>query len=322
MSKLLIETVGLVRDECQRQISVSGLPHSILAPISDTETGDLFKGHPLTLTALPLLVYEAAGAGRAGDVAAAGAAMEFLLAAGDVLDDLQDGAPQLSDLTGAGAVLYSVRQSERIVALLLLCEQALLSLNATSLPQERVARAAKLLSDLKLRAFAGQIEDVEETADGDGDPTKSLEIVQKKSGSLGRAAGAIGALLATDDTAMVRLAAEFGERLGIICQLNNDIADLWPGAGKLEDLAAGKATLPVAYANSINATRLPELAAAPGNGGSRQGLAAARDRIFESGGIHFTLVHVGVQLVKARGIARQFQAMNPASRLGELLEIT
>jgi hypothetical protein len=224
-----------------------------------------------------------------------------------------------------------VRQAERVVALLLLCEQAMLSLNGTPIPQGRVAKAEKLLNELKLKAFAGQIEDVEDTADGDDDPVRSLEIVQKKSGSLGRAAGAVGALLATDDASTVKLAAEFGERLGIICQLNNDIADLWPGAGKLEDLAAGKATLPVAYAGAVNAIRVPELVGMPGysspeagdhSGGGRQGLAAARDRIFESGGIHFTFVHVGVQLVKARGIARQFQAMNPASRLGELLEIT
>jgi geranylgeranyl pyrophosphate synthase len=206
----------------------------------------------------------------------------------------------------------------------------MLSLNSVHLPQGRAARAEKLLNELKIKAFAGQIEDVEDTAGGDDDPVRSLEIVQKKSGSLGRAAGAVGAILATDDAATVKLAAEFGERLGIICQLNNDIADLWPGAGKMEDLAAGKATLPVAYASSINAIRMPELAGMPGrslpaaadSSGGGQSLTAARDRIFESGGIHFTLVHVGVQLVKARGIARQFQAMNPASRLGELLEIT
>jgi hypothetical protein len=313
MSKLLTETVDLVRDECQRQMRVSGLPESILGSITDTETGNLFKGHPLTLTALPLMVYEAVGAGRPGDVAPAGAAMEFLLAAGDVLD-----------------VLHSVRQAERVVALLLLCEQAMLSLNGTPIPQGRVAKAEKLLNELKLKAFAGQIEDVEDTADGDDDPVRSLEIVQKKSGSLGRAAGAVGALLATDDASTVKLAGVLGERLGIISQLNNDIADLWPGAGKLEDLAAGKATLPVAYAGAVNAIRVPELVGMPGysspeagdHSGGRQGLAAARDRIFESGGIHFTFVHVGVQLVKARGIARQFQAMNPASRLGELLEIT
>ena len=315
MSSLLSETVEAVRIECQRQMRVSGLPQSILDSISDTETGNLFKGHPLTLTALPLVAYEAVSGRPAGDVVSAGAAMEFLLTAGDILDDLQDGAHQAHDLSGPGAVLFSTRQAELVVALLLLSEQAMLSFDGSLIPYERAAQAAKLFCDLKVKAFAGQVDEVHEIEPGPDDPAHSLEVVQKKSGNLGKAAGAIGAALGTSDISRMQLAAEFGERLGIICQLNNDIADLWPTGGKLEDLAAGKSTLPVAFANALGGAPLS------GVSNGAPDLSAVRDHVFESGGIHFTYVHIAVQLVKAGGIARQIEQTNPRSRLSELLEI-
>ena len=72
-------------------------------------------------------------------------------------------------------------------------------------------------------------------------------------------------------TAEVQSVVKYEQELG---QLNNDIADLWPNGGKLEDLAAGKSTLPVAFANALGRAPLP----GAGNGARDLAAGVVRQR--------------------------------------------
>lgn len=78
------------------------------------------------------------------------------------------------------------------------------------------------------------------------------EVIRKKTAALFEACASIGALAAGASEEEVALAAEFGQNLGIIFQIRDDIFDYYPSSciGKPtgNDMAEGKLTLPVIYA--------------------------------------------------------------------------
>lgn len=57
-----------------------------------------------------------------------------------------------------------------------------------------------------------------------------------------------GAISATNDETHLDSFRAFGQNLGILVQIANDIDGLWEKGGKRSDLAANKWTLPIAYA--------------------------------------------------------------------------
>src|SRR3970282_483834 len=78
------------------------------------------------------------------------------------------------------------------------------------------------------------------------------EMVGKKTASLIAASVQAGAMLATEDEAIVQAFHAFGWALGIAFQLNDDLLGIWgaeQATGKEpSDLAKHKKTLPVIYA--------------------------------------------------------------------------
>ena len=72
-----------------------------------------------------------------------------------------------------------------------------------------------------------------------------------KSASLVRCAAELGASLGSDDTGEVCLYAEFGWHYGLMVQLMNDIAAVWPGAKDKSDLRLRKKTPPIAFALNL-----------------------------------------------------------------------
>lgn len=315
MGRVLEDNLKAVEAECRFQLESSGLPGSLQARIVDGAERLIFKGHPQALVVLPLAAHQAAGGHHVETARPLGAALEFLLAAGDLLDDLQDGALPSGARRSRGERRLA-DDTELIVSLLILSEAAVASL-AGRTGGSRFARIVADFSRFKLAAFSGQYGDVHAAGAAPATPDTALKTAMGKSGTLGRCAGSLGATLGSDDNAVISMAGDFGYHLAVAGQLNNDIADLWPGTGKLDDLAGSKPTLPVAYADAIAPGQAPE----PGGAGAdgRASLERRRDAVFAVGGIQFALVQAAVHVAKARTIARTLKAANPQSWLEELL---
>lgn len=298
----------IVADECARIVGNHMIPRVIADELSipKDKGGILFSEHPVALAALPLAAYEATGGDDARDIAPAGAAIEFLLAAGDVLDDLQDN-PMPPAASGIVHAEY-VRKTELVTALVLLSEHAILAIRSEKVPTARILRVARIFSKLKCGAFTGQYDDAHATDSASTTPHQTLQRTQKKSGNLGKYAGILGASLATDDEDSIELAAKLGTHLAMVYQLKNDIRDIWPDSGFLDDATTGKATSPTAFALAIGEGEAGSSAVArllENKVHSDSDVENARNETFKSGGMHFAMIQAFAHLARTNSIADQ-----------------
>ena len=141
---------------------------------------------------------------------------------------------------------------------------------ASSVVADLGAEAVKIQAETFVRLCAGQIRDDLQTAGtpqdaeravlaGDADDpaavTAYLSILADKTGALIATAARYGAMFGGCDPETVRTLTEYGERLGVVFQLADDLLDVASAAdtsGKTPgtDLREGKATLPVLYART------------------------------------------------------------------------
>ncbi len=263
---------------------------------------------------LLLLSFESAGGADPSAAAPAAASMQFLLAAGDALDDIQDGVePKVPRAEAAAAC-------EQVAAFLALSHHAITSVHSPQIPLARGAAAVRRLADLELQALGGQLLDSAPQRETVG-IAEALRVAQLKSGSLGRCAAEVGAALACDDEHLIHLHGEFGEALGTIHQLMNDIAGVWPAGPASTDLAHFKQTTALAFVSNVrpgvneSADRLRALAGLSGPGSEQE----LRRLALRSGAIHFTWAVAALFKVRALRVLGQIVAARPDSRLGELL---
>nr|WP_170233659.1 polyprenyl synthetase family protein [Ornithinimicrobium humiphilum] len=144
------------------------------------------------------------------------------------------------------------------------------------------AEAVRIQAETFVRLCAGQIRDDRQTTDpapegaalaGDAhDPaavTAYLQILADKTGALIATSARYGAMFGGCDPATVRTLTEYGERLGVVFQLADDLLDVdsdTSGKTPGTDLREGKATLPVLYARTSTDpadVRLQELTRGP-----------------------------------------------------------
>ncbi|MFK5635052.1 MULTISPECIES: polyprenyl synthetase family protein [unclassified Ornithinimicrobium] len=128
------------------------------------------------------------------------------------------------------------------------------------------AEAVKIQAETFVRLCAGQIRDDRQTLDdlpsaaalaGDADDpaavTAYLQILADKTGALIATAARYGGMFGGCDAETVLTLTAFGERLGVVFQLADDLLDVSSDiSGKTPgtDLREGKATLPVLYART------------------------------------------------------------------------
>ncbi len=290
----------------------------------------LFSNHPTFLSVLVLAGFQAAGETDLDRVAPAAAAIEFLLAAADLLDDVQD--ENASNDNPAVENNQLVPEVELIVALLLLSEQAALSLFKSGISYERVVPAVSLLSSLKIESFSGNFDDARTLFDTENGVEQSVQLAYRKSGSLGRAAGQLGAVLATEDHHLVSSITRFGELLAVAAQFNNDLIDVWPDSAKADDILLGRPSLPLSFAYSGRTTEDAESPTASrtsmariseldrSGDASAQGIADVRNEVHSSGGIDFTVLQILIHVAKARSVATELLEQNSNSPLLQLLD--
>lgn len=295
---------NLIADEAGRQIQTAGLPCVLAGAISrQLAAGGVGRDSPTPspFGLLVLLSYEAAGGTRAEDATPAAAAVQFLVAAAEALDDVQDGDPVdgLIEQDPAAA-------AELIAALLELSHLSLISISGFgSSKRDSMAAASSSLSRFALTALGAQHREIHASGSETGDLGDARRNLSAKSGSFGRAACEVGAGLATDDPEVISTIGDFGHNWAVVDQLLNDIAAVWPGGKPDRDLLNGRNTVPVVLARAAGES--------PGAG------SEARQAVYDSGAVHKTWAIAAVHHARAERIARQIKAANPHSALHDLL---
>jgi geranylgeranyl pyrophosphate synthase len=187
-------------------------------------------------------------------------AVECFVCAIDLLDDTID-----EDQTPTVQALGTARVLNVSTALLVLAQQALISLSELGVPHYRILQLLDALQEAALTVAAGQQWDVlvEQRSAQDITYEECMEIVKTKAASIMRLACRLGALCAGASYEVREQFSELGELLGIAHQLDNDSHDLYyllegetfarmaaEATGVKSDLVRGKKTLPVVLAAS------------------------------------------------------------------------
>jgi geranylgeranyl pyrophosphate synthase len=305
---------GMVRAELRRQVAGSGLQaqlrDSLVARLEAGDRPGLSGPGPVSL--LPVAVWEAVTGRDPSQAAFAGAAMAFLIAAGDLLDDLQDQDISPESVGGAPGA------AEMMAAFLALSSAALYShgqgLDAPGLG--RRARAHAIMSALQLRALGGQGRDIELSGERSVSLDEALMTTVQKSGALGRCAAMMGAALATDDERIIEAAGRFGEDLAISRQLLNDISGVLPGGPPGTDIALGRKTAPVTFALSVDpesntAAKRVQAAMSASPEARERNLEDIRKDILASGGVSYAWILAAVHSERARRAACEISIQHP-----------
>lgn len=171
----------------------------------------------------------------------AAVAVEFVLAAADVVDDIADGDWDSRRSPPGCGVNASFALSH-------LAQRALDRL-AVSCPPARLARVRAALNTGVVQACAGEDLDLRFETRSDVGVEQAHTMTVWKSGALVAMACRMGAALATDDEQVLERVATFGSHVGVIAQLLNDSAALVPHeAVHHTDIQRRKKTLPISFA--------------------------------------------------------------------------
>ena len=189
-----------------------------------------------------------------------------------VHDDIEDGDTERRHRPTLWA-LHGVPQAINTGDLVFsLSRVALHRLTDLGFSDSKVLRLMRLYDETCVRLCEGQYLDIATSAPG---ATMSVELyfdmIGRKTAALISASIEAGALLATDDEAVIAHYRRFGWSLGLAFQVNDDLLGIWgreEATGKAPtDLARRKKTLPVLYAlehgSPEDRTRLAELIAVP-----------------------------------------------------------
>ncbi|GAA1154775.1 polyprenyl synthetase family protein [Ornithinicoccus hortensis] len=117
------------------------------------------------------------------------------------------------------------------------------------------AEAVRIQAETFVRLCAGQIRDTRPPGEGEDPVDYYLGVLADKTGALIATAARYGALFAGADEETIRTLTAYGERIGVVFQLADDLLDIASDAddsGKTPgtDLREGKATLPVLLARA------------------------------------------------------------------------
>jgi octaprenyl-diphosphate synthase len=114
-------------------------------------------------------------------------------------------------------------------------------------------RVMRILADTTNRIAEGEVLQLLNVHNPDVDEAAYLRVIERKTAVLFSAATQLGALLAGAPVAQEQAFADYGMNLGFAFQIADDVLDYVSDAGTLgknigDDLAEGKATLPLIYA--------------------------------------------------------------------------
>lgn len=188
---------------------------------------------------IPLIVCDAIS-GHFEHILPAAAGLQFLLAAGDVFDDIEDADSSESLSAKCGP---SVATNVATI-LLILAEKAILRLKERSVEDYIILRVMDVVNSYYVTVCTGQHLDLSLFSEGVIPEDEYLRVVSMKSASQIECACHIGALLAAVNQELIDSFTKFGYNLGMAAQIANDIQGITRGS----DIVKPKITLPVIYA--------------------------------------------------------------------------
>lgn len=232
---------------------------------------------------LPLIVCEAIS-GDYGHALPVAVALQFLMAAGDVFDDIED-ADSTESLSARHGPAVATNAA---TALLILAEMAITQLKDRGLKDSVTICVMKVVNSFYITACAGQHLDLSMVSETAVSEDIYLKITSMKSASQIECACYIGALLATDKQELIDLFARFGHNLGMAAQITNDIH----GIIRESDIMKYKITLPIVYAlaqtdgevrNQLENAFVKQSESMPNP-------TQIRDLLFRTGAIHYAMI--------------------------------
>lgn len=137
------------------------------------------------------------------------------------------------------------------------------SLNQTALTYD--SEMTTVLSQLGQTLSEGEVIQIQNISNLDFSIDRYYSIIKRKTAALFEACCHLGGLSVNADAVMIGKACEFGQNIGIIFQIRDDIFDYYDskeiGKPTGNDMREGKLTLPVLYVlNNIDNERAKELA--------------------------------------------------------------
>jgi len=210
------------------------------------------RGGKLLRPALLLLCCEATGGDPAGALPAA-AAVELLHNFTLLHDDVEDASEQRHGRDTVWRVWGDAEAINTGDGMFGLAHVTLLGLTERRNPAERVLAAARLLDEATLLLCEGQHRDLRYESQAEVTMRDYVAMIEGKTAALLAASCAIGALLGGANEAGVRAFYEYGRRLGLAFQIQDDILGCWGDAAETgkssgDDIRAGKQSYPIVVA--------------------------------------------------------------------------
>lgn len=234
----------ILRDEIEAVLAplseVAGLYALVKEPLAKARRGlaaDTAHSPPWLL--LPLIVCEVIS-GHYEQALPVAAALQFLMAAGDVFDDIED-----ADSSESLSAKYGSAVATNVATtLLILAERSIVRLKVRGVENRVIVCVMDAVNSFYTTTCTGQHLDLSLASDKPVSEDIYLRATSLKSASQVECACHIGALLANANQELIDTFSLFGHNLGMAAQITNDIQ----GITKSNDILKRTITLPVIYA--------------------------------------------------------------------------
>lgn len=203
-------------------------------------------------TSAPAPAADAAHRGHDSPALPAAAAIELIHNFSLVHDDIQDGDTERHHRPTVWSIWGMPQGINAGDGLWALATRALLRCATRGVPAAIVLRAQTLLNDACLTMIEGQSLDLAFEERQQVDTEQYLEMIRCKTGALIATALAIGALIGSRDDAVAAAFYRYGEAVGRVFQIQDDVLGIWgqaalTGKSTSSDLRRRKQTYPVVY---------------------------------------------------------------------------
>jgi len=183
----------------------------------------------------------------------AAAALEFLHNFTLIHDDVMDRSLERRHRPTVWAIWGSDQAINAGDGLYALANLTLTRLLRLDVPPARIVRAAAVLSQACLWTAEGQVLDMTFPQRDDVTAAEYLTMITHKTATLIEAAAQMGALLSTDDEAIIQGYGQFARALGIAFQVRDDYLGIWgdeviTGKSATSDIREKKKSYPVLVA--------------------------------------------------------------------------
>ncbi len=232
---------------------------------------------------LPMMVCEAIS-GHYENALPSAAALQLLMAAGDVFDDIED-----ADSSESLSARYGSAVATNVAtALLILAERAITRFKTRGVADRLTVCVMDTINSCYITACAGQHLDLSIASEPPVSEDMYLRIVGMKSASQIECACRVGVLLANANQELIDKFNALGHNLGMAAQITNDIQGVTYGS----DIMKRKITLPVVFAlNHTEGEACSQLDLVFGKqSASVPDSTQIRDLLFRTGAIHYATV--------------------------------